>query len=82
MRWLDCINNAPAPAQLQGFVRRYGDGDAQVVIDQLLDAVATGGRVADPAPLIQVLTAMRMRWRDAARSSSDTAFVLPGLNGR
>ena len=81
MRWLDRIDRAPAPAQLQTFVCRYGDGDAQVVVDRLLDAVASGGRLADPAPLVRVLTAMRMRWHEAGRSQSGAAFVLPDLNG-
>lgn len=82
MRWLDRTDKGPAPALLQKFVRRYGDGDAQVEVDRLLDAVANDGRLADPASLIKVLKAMRMRWREAGRSKPDAYFVLPDLNGQ
>ena len=82
MRWLDRINEGPAPAQLLALVRRYADRDAQVVVDQLLHEVAGDGHLADPAPLIRVLMAMRMRWRDAGRPKTAATFVLPGLNGQ
>jgi hypothetical protein len=81
MHWLDRIDRGPAPAQLQAFMRRYAEGDAQVVVNQLLEAVASDRRLADPAPLIGVLTSMRMRWRKAGQRRSDAAFVLPDLNG-
>jgi hypothetical protein len=80
MRWLDCIDEGPPPAQLKKFVRRYADGDAQVQVDRLLDAVANDGRLAESAPLLRVLTSMRIRWREAGRPKSDAAFVLPDLN--
>jgi len=82
MRWLDRINDGQAPAQLQAFVRRYADTDGQVEIDRLLNAVGTDDRLVDPAPLVRVLTAMRMRWREARRPKLDAAFILPDLNGR
>ena len=82
MRWLDRVNDGQAPAQLRACVHRYGVGDAQVAINRLLDAVATDGRLADPAPLIRALSTMRMRWREARRPRPDAAFVLPELNGR
>jgi hypothetical protein len=82
MRWLDRINEQQAPAQVQTFVDRYADRDGQVAMNRLLDAVATDRRLADPAPLIRVLTGMRMRWREARRPRPGAAFVLPGLNGR
>jgi hypothetical protein len=81
MRWLDRINDGQLPAQLQAFVRRYGDGDAQVEVDRLLDAVANDGRLADTASLITVLTAMRKTWREGGRLASDATSVLPDLNG-
>ena len=80
MRWLDRINEAQAPAQLQAFVSRYSDSNGQVAINRLLNAVATDGRLADPAPLVSVMTVMRMRWLETGRPRPDATFVLPDLN--
>jgi hypothetical protein len=81
MRWLDRIHEGQRPVQLEAFVRRHADADARVAVNRLLDAVATDGRLADPATLIRVLTAMRTRWRKRGQRGSDAAFVLPDLNG-
>ena len=80
MRWLDRINDASDPAQLDVFISRYGDTRAKKVVDQLLHSVAVNEQLADPAQLLDVLSTTRRNWRQARKQRLLSFKVLPGLN--
>ena len=80
MRWLDRINDASDPAQLDVFISRYGDTRAKKVVDQLLHSVAVNEQLADPAQLLDVLSTTRRNWRQARKQRLSSFKVLPGLN--
>jgi hypothetical protein len=80
MRWLDQINDARDPAQLDVFVSRYGDTRAKKAVDQLLHSVAVNEQLADPAQLLDVLSTTRRNWRQARKQRLLSFKVLPGLN--
>jgi len=80
MRWLDQINDASDPAQLDVFISRYGDTRAKKVVDQLLHSVAVNEQLADPAQLLDVLSTTRRNWRQARKQRLLSFKVLPGLN--
>jgi hypothetical protein len=80
MRWLDRINDAKHPAQLDGFIDLYGDTRAKEVIKQLLHSVAAGEQLADPAQLLDVLSTARRNWRKRRKQRQLNVSVLPALN--
>jgi len=80
MRWLDRINDARDPAQLDVFISRYGDSRSKEVVDQLLHSVAVGEQLPDPEKLLNVLSSARRNWRQARKQRQFDASVLPGLN--
>jgi hypothetical protein len=80
MRWLDRINDASDPAQLDVFISRYGDTRAKKVVDQLLHSVAVNEQLADPAQLLDVLSTTRRNWWQARKQRLLSFKVLPGLN--
>lgn len=80
MRWLDRVNAGDKPAQLEHFARHYAGEDARVVVERLLDAVASDGRLSEPGAVVTLLNTLRQRWRDARRPRTKHAVVLPELN--
>lgn len=80
MRWLDRINDARYPAQLDVFISRYGDTRTRKVVDQLLHGVAVNEQLADPAQLLDVLSTARRNWRQARKQRQFGVKVLPTLN--
>jgi len=80
MRWLDRINDASDPAQLDVFISRYGDTRAKKVVDQLLHSVAVNEQLADPAQLLDVLSTTRRNWRQARKQRLLSFKALPELN--
>ena len=80
MRWLDRINGAGYPAQLDVFVNRYGDTQAKKAVDQLLHSVAANEQLSDPAKLLDVLSTARRNWRQAQKQRQFDANALPSLN--
>lgn len=80
MRWLDRINDARYPAQLDVFIDRYGDTQAKKVVNQLLHSVAAGEQLADPAQLLDVLSTARRNWRQTREQQRLDVNVLPTLN--
>jgi len=81
MRWLDRVNETDRPAQLQDFLCRYAGADARATVDQLLLSVATDGRLADTAPLLDVVMKARKRWHETCQRKPNAPFELPELNG-
>jgi hypothetical protein len=80
MRWLDRINDARYPAQLDVFISRYGDTRTRKVVDQLLHGVAVNEQLADPAKLLDILSTARRNWRQARKQRQFGVKVLPTLN--
>jgi len=81
MRWLDRVNETGRPAQLQDFLCRYAGADARATVNQLLLSVATDGRLADTAPLLDVVMKARKRWHETCQRKLNAPFELPELNG-
>jgi hypothetical protein len=81
MRWLDCINDSSRPAQLDQFMRRYGDPGAQAGIPDLMNRLAADRDKSNTAALSSGLKAARKRWRRAQRARRRVTGVLPELNG-
>jgi len=80
MRWLDRINDTSSPAQLDGFINHYSDAQAKKVIDQFLRSVAASEKLADPTPLLEVLSTARKNWQQAREQRGPGVNVLPALN--
>lgn len=80
MHWLDRIDDSDRPAQLQGFVAQYGDEDAVVAVQQLVEAVDGGQPLRDTKPLVSALTGIRNRWLKATEPKVSSQVVLPELN--
>ena len=80
MRWLDRINDARDPAQLDVFISRYGDTQAKKVVDQLLHSVAVNEPLSEPAQLLDVLSTARRNWRQARKQRQLEVNALPTLN--
>ena len=80
MRWLDRINDARDPAQLDVFISRYGDTRTKKAVDQLLHSVAVNEPLADPAQLLDVLSTARRNWRRARKQRQLDVNALPTLN--
>lgn len=81
MRWLDHINDGEAPAQLQAFVRRYGNGQGDAAVERLLHSSAAGDPLGNAADLVVLLQQVRNSWRQANRQVRELSKVLPELNG-
>lgn len=80
MRWLDRINDASDPVQLDVFMSHHGDTRSRKVIDQLLHSVAMNEPLANPAQLLDVLSTARRNWQQARKQRLFDVNVLPGLN--
>jgi hypothetical protein len=81
-QWLDRIDQGPAPARLDLFLARYGDGQARDAVDELYRCLRTGNKYTGWKSLSINLSTARNRWRKTMHRRRSVNRVLPQLNGR
>ena len=81
MRWLDRINHADQPAEMDVFIARYGDEAARKVACRLVESALRNERLAETEQLIAALSAARDRWLSQQSAHQKQKEVsLPELN--
>jgi hypothetical protein len=80
MQWLDRINTDPRPAQLDRFLRDYGDAGMQEAATTLVGGLSKGTEGSDLTTFSHGLEAARKRWRRRQRQHKYAHRVLPELN--